>query len=88
MPAILISMLHNPLTHPISIKKTNESNATRTQRSKVAPHCFLESWTTFQVPVKCVRNVQDALDVFHAERLLIVDSQGLSGADCVFDLQV
>ena len=39
---------------------------------KVTPHRILEARSTFQVAIESVRNVEHPLNVFHAQRLLIV----------------
>ena len=53
---------------------------------EVASHRILEARTTLEVTIECVGDIQNALDVLHAERLAIVDCQGLGGADSVLDL--
>ena len=53
---------------------------------EVSSHGILEARTTFEVAVESIRDVEDALDVLHAQRLFVVHCQRLSGADCVFDL--
>jgi hypothetical protein len=53
---------------------------------KVTPHRILEARSTFQVAIESVRDVKHPLNVFHAQRLLIVYCQGLGCADCVLDL--
>ena len=55
-------------------------------RLEVATHSILETWSSFEISVKSVRDVENALDVLHAQRLFVIDSEGLSGANCVFDL--
>jgi hypothetical protein len=53
---------------------------------EITPHRILESGSTFQVAIECVRDVENALNVLHAQRLIVVYSQGLGCADCVLDL--
>lgn len=55
---------------------------------EVAAHGIFESGSAFEVAIEGVRDVEDALDVLHAEGLLVIDGQGLGGADCVFDLRI
>ena len=53
---------------------------------EIPPHCILESGSTLQVAIEGVRDVKNALNVLHAQRLIVVYSQGLGCADCVLDL--
>lgn len=39
---------------------------------KVTPHRILEARSTFQVAIESVRDVEHPLNVFHAQRLLVV----------------
>ena len=55
-------------------------------RLEVATHGILEAWSAFKVSIESIRDVENALDVFHAERFFVVDGQSLGCADCVFDL--
>ena len=53
---------------------------------EIPPHGILESGSALQVAIESVRDVENALDVFHAQRFIVVHSQGLGCADCVLDL--
>ena len=57
-------------------------------RLKVMSHRLFETWATLEVLVKCSRNIENTLDMCHAERFAIVDSQSLGCADCVLDLNL
>lgn len=53
---------------------------------EVPPHGVLEARTALQIAIKGIRDVQDALDVLHTQRFLLVHREGLSSADRVLDL--
>ena len=53
---------------------------------EVPSHRILVACSTLQVTIESIRDIEDTLDVFHAERLLVVNGQGLGSADCVLDL--
>lgn len=55
-------------------------------RLKVPTHRILKTWSTLQVTIKGIGDIEDALDVFHAQRLALVDSESLRGADGILDL--
>lgn len=57
-------------------------------RLEVPPHGILEAWAALQVAVESIRDVEDALDVLHAQRLLVIHCERLRRADCVFDLLI
>ncbi len=53
---------------------------------EIPPHRILESGSALQVAIESVRDVKNTFDVFHAQRLIVVYSQGLGCANCVLDL--
>lgn len=53
---------------------------------EVATHGILIARPTLKVAIKCVRDVEDALDVLHGQGLFVVDGEGLCSADRVLDL--
>ncbi len=60
--------------------------AGRPRRLEVPPHRILEPRAALQIAVESIRDIQNALDVFHREGFPLVDGEGLRGADGVFDL--
>ena len=56
-------------------------------RLEVSSHRILVAWSALQVTIKGVGYIQYTLDMFHAERFLVVDCQSLCGTDCVLDLK-
>lgn len=52
----------------------------------VAPHCVLVAWTTLQVSLKGLCHIKHLDNMLHAEGLIFVESEGLGGADSIFDL--
>ena len=52
----------------------------------VAPHCVLVAWTTLQVSLKGLCHIKHLDNMLHAEGLVFVESEGLGGADSIFDL--
>jgi hypothetical protein len=55
-------------------------------RLEVSTHSLLITRPTFQIAIKSIRNVEDALDVRHAEGFFVVYCEGLGGSDGVLDL--
>ena len=56
--------------------------------SMVTSHSLHIARSTLQIPLEGLGNIQHFDDVFHTERFLLVDREGLSGAYCVLDLFV
>lgn len=55
---------------------------------EVPSHRILVACSTLQVAIESIRDIENTLNVFHAERLLVVNGQGLRGSDCVLDLHI
>lgn len=55
-------------------------------RLEVASHGIFEAWTTFQIAVEGIGDVENTLDVFHTKRLFLVNGESLSCADGILDL--
>lgn len=52
----------------------------------VAPHCVLVARTTLQVSLKGLCHIKHLDNMLHAKRLIFIESEGLGGADSIFDL--
>lgn len=53
---------------------------------EVSSHRILKARATLQIPIKRIRDIQNTLDVLHAERFALVDGECLSGSNGVLDL--
>ena len=52
----------------------------------ITPHRLHIARSTLQILLKGLGNIEDLDDVFHTERFLLIDREGLSCPYCVFDL--
>lgn len=53
----------------------------------ITPHCLNITRTALQVPLKSLCNFKHLDDMFHSQRLLLVDRKSLSRAYCILDLR-
>ena len=52
----------------------------------ITPHSLDVARSTLQVPLKRLGDIEHFDNMFHGERFLLVDGEGLGGAHGVFDL--
>lgn len=52
----------------------------------VTSHGIFKPGTALEITIKSIRDIEDPLDMLHAQWLMVVDSQGLRCSDGVFDL--
>jgi hypothetical protein len=74
------------LLAPLSTTSSRDGSYNPHSALIIIPHRILVPSPTLEIPLKSERNIKHTADMHHAERLLLVDGEGLRSAHGILDL--